>query len=203
MRISLWNHRPQSVGQVEDSVVPPVPRQPAASLLARARSPGGLAPMQGPTGVGHNRPKELQPLEKDCARLEKAAPRAGGDRGPCVWPEAHSGRETATGRLVGPTRPQSLPLGRLPSSSSQDPALRGNVPSRKTDRLGSAERQVRRKMLCRKSSRGFVDGAAVQNGEGGWPGPEAPRRAAGSSLWADLEARPFVPWLGLPERPAG
>lgn len=58
-------------------------------------------------------------------------------------------------------------------------------------------------MPCRKSSRGFADGAAVQSGEGGWPGPEAPRRAAGSGLWADLEARPFVPWLGLPGRPAG
>ena len=59
-------------------------------------------------------------------------------------------------------------------------------------------------MLCRKSSRSFADGAAVQSGEGGWHGPEVPRRAAGSSLWADLEARPFVPWLGLPgaQRPA-
>lgn len=103
----------------------------AAVALARARSPGGLAPMQGPTGIGHNHPKELQPLEKDCVRLEKAAPRAGGDRGPCVWPEVRSGRETATGRLVSPIRPQGLPLG--PPSSSQDPALRGNAPSLTTD----------------------------------------------------------------------
>lgn len=100
------------------------------------------------------------------------------------------------GRLVGPTRPQGLPLG--PPSSSQDPTLRGNAPSLTTDRLGSAERRVRRKKLCRKSSRGFADGAAVQSGEGGWPGPEVPRSAAGSGLWADLEARPFLPRLGLP-----
>ena len=157
--------------------------------------------MQGPASIGHNSPKELQLPEEDWPGLERAAPRGGRDRGPCVWPEAQSIRETANGRLVGPTRPQSLPLG--PSSSSQDPALRGNAPSLKTDRLGSAEQWVRGKMLCQKSSCGFADGAAVQSGEGGWPAPEPPGRAAGSGLGVDLQARPFVPWLASLEGQLG
>ena len=82
-------------------------------------------------------------LPRKTAGLERAALRGGGDRGPCMCPESQSSRETATGRLLGPPQPQSLPLG--PYSSSQDPALRGNAPSLKTDRLapqsgGSEER---------------------------------------------------------------
>lgn len=40
VRISLWNQGPQSIGQVEDPVVPPAPRprKPVASLLPALQS---------------------------------------------------------------------------------------------------------------------------------------------------------------------
>lgn len=41
-------------------------QSPGLCGAARARSPGGLAPMQGLAGIGHNHPKELQPPEEDC-----------------------------------------------------------------------------------------------------------------------------------------
>lgn len=175
-------------------------QSPGLCGAARAQSPGGLAPMQGPAGIGHNHPKELQPPEEDCGTGEGSTQGWRRQR-PVRVARGSEQQRDSHGEALGPNTAPEPPSG--PFQQQPGPCPVWKCTQSENGSACPAEQWVRGKMLCQKSSWGFADGAAVQSGEGGWPASEAPCRAAGSGLGADLQARPFVPWLGLPRGQLG